>query len=116
ILASNHAFVNFFSPMEGKRPKPVAKVALPAVAASGGNVAQVSQPAVSPISNRQRVQSQTVWNSRRPQAGSTAIQQVGKPALRLCQRPPGKAVFRHRKRKNRVFKPGLFHTFYNENE
>ena len=66
----------------------VDKVVRGAAAADVENVAQVSQPAVSPISNRRRVQSlKADWNSRRPQAGSTATQQVGKPALRLCQRP-----------------------------
>src|SRR5437867_1752361 len=46
-------------------------------------VAQVSKPAVSPISNRQRVASELASDiSARPQAGSPAIQQVWKPALR----------------------------------
>src|SRR2546428_9280189 len=45
------------------------------------------EPAVSPISNRQNVA--TTIAPRRvghPQAGSPAIQQVGKPALRPCPR------------------------------
>src|SRR5437016_3639465 len=47
------------------------------------DVAQVSQPAVSPISNRQGVGNDLrARNSDASQAGSTAIQQVGKPALR----------------------------------
>src|SRR5258706_6494320 len=46
------------------------------------------QPAVSPISNWQRVASKLASDiSARPQAGSPAIQQVWKPALRLCPQP-----------------------------
>ncbi len=54
-------------------------------------VAALPRCAVSPISNQQRVRRQRAClDSRRPQAGSPATQQVGKPALRLCQRPrPG---------------------------
>ena len=75
----------------------VDKVDQHAVAANGQNVAQVSQPAVSPISNRPRVRSQKAGlNSRRPQAGSPATQQVGKPALRLCRFwPPVNSALRN---------------------
>src|SRR5436309_2716601 len=55
---------------------------------ANSNVAQVSKPAVSTISNRQRGASELASDiSARPQAGSPAIQQVWKPALRLCPQP-----------------------------
>jgi hypothetical protein len=64
-------------------------------------VAQVSQPAVSPISNRQTVASSFGLEhfQRVRRLGSTAIQQVGKPALRSNPTlstvlPPTPYVFR----------------------
>jgi hypothetical protein len=57
-------------------------VGLAGVCQTAGEVAQVSRPGVSPISNRQGVEStRHAGTFARSQAGSTAIQQVGKPAL-----------------------------------
>src|SRR5439155_26882409 len=56
---------------------------IPGAIETGGHVAQISKSAVSPISNRQTLKICNVRsNTGVPQAGSPAIQQIWKSALR----------------------------------